>query len=282
MKALIDGDVLLYEAAFAAQKTRYVYRPQNILFEDHAAWKLWASEHDLDYKTEQEAGNVEKHLDVFPEEMALHIAKMKRLQVLSVINCSDYTLFLSGDTNYRNDIAVTKVYKGNRTQDKPVHYQAVKHYYTGHQNTVVTDGVEADDAIGIAMQLEHDGVICTIDKDLNMISGRHYDWGRGIKYVVPSNIAEWFFCRQLLTGDSVDNIPGLPGVGKAKAERILGDATECVPSVAFKAVVDTYKDVVQDDSWESYLLEQGQLLWIQRERGQLWSPEMYQHYLQGV
>jgi DNA polymerase-1 len=62
-----------------------------------------------------------------------------------------------------------------------------------------------------------------------------------------------------LTGDTVDNIPGCPGVGPVKAYNILKDLH---PAVMFDAVRQEYYDRGMTDE---YLLEQGQLLWMTRE-----------------
>jgi 5'-3' exonuclease len=68
----------------------------------------------------------------------------------------------------------------------------------------------------------------------------------------------------LLTGDGVDNIPGLKGIGPKKAAKILKD---CVTEQElYKAVLEAYDGNVE------YLTEQGQLLWLRREKGQLWQP----------
>ena len=40
---------------------------------------------------------------------------------------SDYKGFLTGSNNYRKEIAVTAPYKGNRVQERPVHYQIVSY-----------------------------------------------------------------------------------------------------------------------------------------------------------
>jgi 5'-3' exonuclease len=72
-----------------------------------------------------------------------------------------------------------------------------------------------------------------------------------------------FFYSQLLTGDSVDNIPGLKGYGPAKAYEVLKDCK--TEKDLFEAVQWEYEACVGKD-WQEYLLEQGQLLWMIRER----------------
>jgi len=130
----------------------------------------------------------------------------------------------------------------------------------------VQETQEADDAIGIRAYSmgEEDYIICSIDKDLDNLRGKHYNFVKNEAYYVTEEQAIKNFYRQLLTGDRVDNIPGLSGIGPKKAEKILeGCVTE---EELFKAVSQAYKGDLD------YLTEQGQLLWIRRKDGELWTP----------
>ena len=102
------------------------------------------------------------------------------------------------------------------------------------------DGFEADDVIGtIARRLSADGdqtVIVSGDKDFyQLIDGntalynRH---GRGeeTEWVTPENAAERLGVPPqktidflALTGDSADNVPGVRGVGKVSAQKLLAE-----------------------------------------------------------
>mgnify|MGYP003344049303 FL=1 len=181
----------------------------------------------------------------------------------------DYQGFLTGSNNFRKDIAVTAPYKGNRTQSKPKHYDLIREYLNKAWACEVIEGQEADDAIGIkAYEIEdvEDYVIMSIDKDLNMIRGWHYNFIKDEKYFVDDQEAIKHFYTQILTGDRVDNIVGLRGVGPKKAEKILQD---CVTEAdMYKAVLEAY------DNDEERVLENGQLLWIRRKENQIWSPAL--------
>jgi 5'-3' exonuclease len=107
-----------------------------------------------------------------------------------------------------------------------------------------------------------DYIICTTDKDLNMIRGWHYNMRKNEKFWVDEDDTLYTFYTQVLTGDRVDNIPGLHGIGPKKAEKILkGCKTE---DQLYEAVLKAY------DNNEEYLCEQAQLLWIRRKPNQLW------------
>jgi hypothetical protein len=181
---------------------------------------------------------------------------------------SDYKGFLTGSNNYRKEIAVTAPYKGNRVQERPVHYQLVRDYLTSAWGCEVIDGQEADDAIGIAAYSYGDDdeayIIMTIDKDLDMIRGWHYNFTKDIKYFVQEDDTMRTFYTQVLTGDRVDNIPGLKGIGPKKAEKILKDCSS--EKDMYAAVLKAY------DNNEEYLWEQAKLLWIRRKENQMWQP----------
>ena len=179
-------------------------------------------------------------------------------------DCSDAEGFLTGYENFRISIAKTKPYKGPRTQDKPKHVTLLRDYLTTAWKFSVEQYQEADDALGIAaysMEPE-DYIICTTDKDLNMIRGWHYNMRKNEKFWVDEDDTLYNFYTQVLTGDRVDNIPGLVGIGPKKAEKILkGCKTE---DQLYEAVLKAY------DNNEEYLCEQAQLLWIRRKPNQLW------------
>lgn len=182
----------------------------------------------------------------------------------------EYQGYLTGSDNYRKEIAVTAPYKGNRTQARPKHYDLIREYLEKAWGCEVIQGQEADDAIGIkAYEFEdiEDYVIMSIDKDLNMIRGWHYNFIKDEKYLVNDDEAIKHFYTQILTGDRVDNIIGLKGIGPKKAEKILEDCN--TEQEMYNAVLKAY------DNDEKRVLENGQLLWIRRKENQIWSPALF-------
>lgn len=100
--------------------------------------------------------------------------------------------------------------------------------------TLAHEEFEADDLIGtLVMRGREQGrnsVIVTRDKDLSQLVGpgdEFFDYAGGVRYghdqiegqfgTRPQSIADFL----ALTGDSVDNIPGVPGVGKKTAGAIF-------------------------------------------------------------
>ena len=137
--------------------------------------------------------------------------------------CDDAEGWLTGYQNFRIQIAKTKTYKGNRTGDKPKHLDLLRDYLNSAWKFPIEQYQEADDAIGIAAYAKdpEDYVICTTDKDLNMIRGWHYNMRRNEKFWIDEDETLYNFYTQVLTGDRTDNIPGLHGIGPKKAAKIL-------------------------------------------------------------
>ncbi len=202
-------------------------------------------------------------------------------------------LFLTGKTNFRNDIAKRRKYK-DRDGRKPFHFKNITAYMEAVYETRRQEGLEADDLMSMEQTKRRDEtIICTRDKDLRQVPGLHYGWELGNQpQFGPEEISDFgkielrrsksgikivgggykFFLSQCLTGDSVDTVPGLKGYGPVKAFEML-DATQGIPE-AFKAVREAYKAVYGDDG-DAELLEQGQLLWMVRELNEDGSPKMW-------
>ena len=174
--------------------------------------------------------------------------------------------YLTGSNNFRNEIAKTAPYKGNRVMAKPYHYQLLREYMERAWGFEVIDGMEADDAIGIeAYRNEPDEtIIVSIDKDLNMIRGHHYNFVKEEKYFVTEEEAIRNFYLQILTGDKIDNIIGLDGIGPVKSKKLLKDCNTELEM--YEAVLKAY------DGDEARVLENARLLWILREEKQVWQP----------
>jgi hypothetical protein len=174
--------------------------------------------------------------------------------------------YLTGKGNFRNEIAITAPYKGTRVAEKPYHFQLLREYMERAWGFEVVDGMEADDAIGIEAYRNEpeETIIVSIDKDLNMIRGHHYNFVKEEKYFVTEEEAIRNFYLQILTGDKVDNIKGLQGIGPVKSKKLLADCNTELEM--YEAVLKAY------DGDEARVLENARLLWILREEKQVWHP----------
>ena len=178
----------------------------------------------------------------------------------------EYQGYLTGKGNFRNDIAKTAPYKGTRVAPKPAHYLVLREHLQVKYGFMMTQDIEADDAVAIACYAipEDEMIMVHIDKDLNQLRGWHYNYRKKEKYHVTELEGLHSFYIQMLTGDRIDNIIGLKGIGPVKAKRIL---EECqTEHEMYLAVLEAY------EGNEERVLENGQLLWLQRSHDQLWTP----------
>ena len=191
--------------------------------------------------------------------------------------------------NFRYEAATSTPYKA-RDSEKPLHFDNVRAYLLGRYDCRVAFGMEADDAMCVEQSnAQEDTVICTRDKDLRQCPGWHYGWEcglqpefgpmlvEGVGHIerVKSGIKGWgpkFFYSQLLTGDAVDSIPGLPRCGPAAAVKALADCE--TERQCYEAVRDLYQQK-KGEEWLTYLQEQAQLLWMVRELDKEGNPVMY-------
>ena len=138
----------------------------------------------------------------------------------------NHKLYLTGSSNFRNEVAVSQPYKGGRPSRKPVHKDLLREYMLDAWKAELSDNMEADDCIAIkSTELEHKSIICSLDKDFLQIPTKIYDYTKKImKELDERSATEWLY-RQALMGDRVDNIAGVNGIGPKKAEKALEDWT---------------------------------------------------------
>ena len=264
MRALRDADLLVYEVAFGAENRK----------------------EDIIYSFESLIPRLEK----------------KIADILDEVGATSHTLYLTGKGNFREEIAVTKEYKGNRGA-KPYHHANVRAYLES-LGAVVVDGMEADDVMAIEQtsdwimlrgskdnEEQHSKVcttvICSRDKDLRQVPGWHYGWEA---HNQPEYAMKWtselghleltdkrkvkgdglkFFYAQLIMGDKTDNIQGIEGKGDVFAYSLLEDCTD--EQEMSMLVRKAYDDDV-------LVLEMGRLLWMTRELDKEGKPILWEIY----
>jgi DNA polymerase-1 len=186
------------------------------------------------------------------------------LLLFDLLDYEETEIFLTGDTNFRHDVAVTAPYKGNRKDvRKPKHLPLLRDYLVKAWGATISDGQEADDEIAIrATELGSECIIVSIDKDFMQVPGWHYNFIKREKKSVTEEEGLRFFYKQILTGDNADNIKGIKGVGPVRAEKMLKDAS--TPYQLYRCCVEAMG--------EERVLENARLLWLRREVGQTWEP----------
>lgn len=148
--------------------------------------------------------------------------------LLNATSCSKYAGFLGGTPCFRYDIAKHKPYKGGRPSPPDWYVKwggVMKAFLRDEWNFQVVNGIEADDAVSIAQyRLMGEGlnsVICGGDKDLLTIPGNHYSLRTHKRRYIDEEEAHKILCAQMLTGDAIDGIEGVKGIGKVGAQKIV-------------------------------------------------------------
>jgi DNA polymerase-1 len=154
-----------------------------------------------------------------PSEIACIRAESTIRQILETASCPDYWLFLSGSSNFRYELYPD--YKANRRDiPRPKWLQPVREFLLLEWGANVTDGYEADDAIGIKHSeltaINFKPIVCSLDKDLRQIAGTHYNWVKEEMDEVSHQEGLVNFYTQLVLGDKSDNIPGYDGLARIK------------------------------------------------------------------
>lgn len=229
MKASLDADILAYRIAFACKD------------EDEKIAKYRLDGYIVDILT---LGVDTAYSDCFVDCWSLH---------------------LTGKGNFRESIATTAVYKGNRIAPKPEHLPALREHMVLEWGACITDGQEADDTVAIeATSLGDNCVIVSLDKDLDQVPGYHYNFVKKEAYYITPEEGMLRFYMQILTGDTADNIIGLKGIGNVKARKRLEDAAN---------EYEMYQRCVEDyDGNDERVIENAHLLFLRRYEGQVWMP----------
>jgi 5'-3' exonuclease len=189
---------------------------------------------------------------------------------------------VKGEGNFRSDIFPDyKLYR--KSSYRPVNgfVEALRRYAIDCLGAIPAHGMEADDLLRIWHNEElakgNECIIAHIDKDLMAIPGKHYRFvkirkdnvGRRPSFITVyhgdnvniTNVTEEEAARsyytQLLTGDSTDNIPGLPQIGPERANAIL---EECNTEAEMRKMVCYAYQTLIGDNWEEALILTGRLI----------------------
>ena len=184
--------------------------------------------------------------------------------MLRLTSCDEYIIALTVGKCFRYDIYSD--YKANRKYlEKPKFYDEIKEYLITKWKAIYHKELEADDIINIYKKTYKDSIIISPDKDMLMLEGFSYNPTKQYFNNIDKETADCYFFKSMLMGDSADNIPGLPGVGKVGALKLL----EEINSVEglHKTVKNAYIQTLGDNAKE-YFTEQASLLWMTQQRGQ--------------
>lgn len=260
----IDGDLIVYRAGFAMEKTLYCVTRESrdaapeVEFYDNAK-DAKASMGDSDLLWNRK--------DLQPLEDCLELVDTIIKGIQENYEDHDAIIHLSPTHgNFRDDIATRMQYKGGRGL-KPTHYDAIRKHLSTVWDARTAVGQEADDAIGIGMR---SGDICvSFDKDLKQLAGIHYDWTTRTEDTISPGAATRFFYAQVLAGDATDNVPGIEGCGPKTAYKLLDGIKSHKES--WNICLQQYTKKYGDKALE-YAIETARLVYIRRKDNEIWSP----------
>ena len=144
--------------------------------------------------------------------------------LLNGTNVEEFNLFFTVGKNFRYEIYPE--YKANRIgKEKPPFFDEVKNYLINEYKGIHGYNLEADDLLVIyknkliSEQIEY--IVISTDKDINNLEGRHYNIKENVLVNIDEQFAEEYFWKSMITGDTADNIKGLPGKGPVFADKLF-------------------------------------------------------------
>ena len=161
-------------------------------------------------------------------------------------------------------------YKGNRSKDPAPHEnnEVIKSILLSMGiNSIFPSQLEADDIVAyICKEYEGRKVIVSVDRDFiqlinedvtlyDPIRKTFFEYSNFEESTGYKNVSEWFTAK-CLTGDKSDNVPGIPGFGKAKVNNYLNknikltaEETEIFERNKEIFSLDTYKSIKAEDDY---------------------------------
>ena len=200
-----------------------------------------------------------------------HIAKYRAddmlERILSQTAAQGFEIYLSGGDNFRKRLCPD--YKANREgKPRPKWLEHCREHLVREWGSRITAGHEADDELAMAsVRLGDRGIICSIDKDLYQIPGRHYNFVKEEWREITQSEGLYNFYWHVLVGDSADNIKGARGIGPKKATRLLSSCD--TDSLFFNLCRGAFGDDY------NYILT-GTLIHLWRKPLDLWNPPALQ------
>lgn len=191
--------------------------------------------------------------------------------ILNKTGATSYRAFLTGPNNFRKQIYPE--YKANRTQPKPKHLKDLQEYSLEKLSAeYAPETLEADDAL--AINQTDDTIICSLDKDLLQVPGKHFSWeinGKG--WSRPDTFIEQteleglrLFYKQCVKGDTSDNVKGILGIGAKGADKLLDRCQ--TDDQMFRAVREAYNNDLE-------FIMNASVLWILRSLEDKWEDRFY-------
>jgi hypothetical protein len=197
-------------------------------------------------------------------EVSWSYFKINLQDIITDTYCESYKMAVKGEGNFREDLFPD--YKNHRRRQpnlmQPI-VNVLRERAIAEGLAVPADGREADDLLRIwATPMPTDAyIVCSIDKDLFMIPGSHYNLKHKTFKEMSVLEARRSLYQQILAGDPVDAIQGIPKVGPVKSKKAL---ESCESHEEFQeVVVAMYFEYYGEEEWLEQLQLNGSLIYLQ-------------------
>jgi 5'-3' exonuclease len=251
---LVDGDMIAYYSC--GHRTK----------EDAAVYAEWPMDRRIEFDN--------KYLKTALESFKGILTELKEAAW-----ADDMLVAVKSPQNYRD--LIYDDYKGHRNlipeELKNKYVPIIRTLAIRNGLAVEAKGREADDMLQIwaceATAAGHNFVISSGDKDLDCIWGSHLHAKTRVARELDEAYSKRFFYEQLLKGDPVDKIPGVPSIGPKKATTWLAPFN--TEEEFRREVVDLYRMAFGDD-WRNQLLSNGKMLYLQKHENDWFNLQDWQ------
>ena len=218
LTAIVDGDIILYRICFTVDPEAELYV-------------------------------VKSHCDKYIESLFQRVGNTHYIGIIGIHGSNNPKYIVAPD------------YKRGRPTDKPPHWNTVMNYLMSKYGFVAISGCETDDAVALCASEIENSIVVSSDKDLLQIEGEHFVMGvmrkgkivredKRITVTYEDSIRNYY--TQMLTGDVVDNVTAIYGIGPKKAEKLLKDC-KIQPEMAV-VVLDQYRKAFGPNWEEKYMM----------------------------
>lgn len=153
-----------------------------------------------------------------------------------------YYLFLSKSPYFRH--SVNSEYKAKRPAPTLKYLKTLNAYLIEQYGAIIIKDIEADDLVAYCMKQlsgSYNVISGAIDKDvIGQVPGIHYNYKKNEFHTTTPEEAISFLYKQVLMGDSTDNITGIKGVGEKAVEKLFEGLT--TPEEFRNKVIQTYME----------------------------------------
>jgi len=189
--ALVDADAIAYVVGYTSDMTEYLAAKRSGSFNEHRSWQS---------KKEHASFLLNKWVNNAGCDSAMLFMTSSKLDYERGGIREDQPF----EANFREAIAETKTYKGQRIEEKPPYFQEIRNWLLSHHSAHLSTGREADDDISIEawrrikIFLDEGGelwsawhkkmsnfVIVSKDKDLRMIPTWHCPPDKDLFWATP-------------------------------------------------------------------------------------------------